>query len=196
GGYVAQFAQLVSAAGAAEPVWMTGVRRRAMDAFEERGFPTTRDEEWRFTSVAPIAGTQFVPASEHGRRFDKETLAPLADLAAYRLPSAAAELVLVNGRYAPELSTTAQLPAGTRVESLASALRSPQGHELEPYLAKIAAFENQPFTALNTALWTDGAWLSLPPRSVIDAPIHVMFVPAPGGSERDGAKPTVAHPRV
>ena len=44
------------------PAWLQSLRDRAFARFAELGFPTTHDEEWRFTNVAPIARTSFTPA--------------------------------------------------------------------------------------------------------------------------------------
>ena len=89
-----------------EPAWLRDARRSAADAFGRMGFPTTRDEEWRFTNVAPIADTPFAPA-------------PLAaaspeETARFLVPGLAGpRLVFVNGRYAAELSAPGRrwLPA-------------------------------------------------------------------------------------
>ena len=72
---------------------------QAIGAFRRTGFPTTRDEEWRFTSVAPIADTPFAA----GRR--RRTV-PGSDVAPFLVPGLdGPALVFVNGRFAPRLST-------------------------------------------------------------------------------------------
>src|SRR3989338_11185729 len=42
--------------------WIRNLRKRAMALFNELGFPTSRNEEWKYTDVAPIASTVFQPA--------------------------------------------------------------------------------------------------------------------------------------
>jgi len=165
------------------PAWLTRSRQLAGDRFRSLGFPTQNDEEWRFTSVAPIAEGNFVPA------VDGKASLSSADLAAHRLSDlASAELVFVNGRYAPELSKFGALSRGLRVGNLASELTTDAG--LEAHLTRLAPFECQPFTALNTALFADGAFVHVPPGDVIDAPIHALFVSS------DEGRPTMTHPRV
>jgi Fe-S cluster assembly protein SufD len=164
------------------PAWLRRTRQQAADRFQALGFPTTGDEEWRFTSVAPIVDGGFALA-ENG-------LAAIStmDLTPFRLGDlASAELVFVNGRYAPGLSTLGALPKGVRVGSLASALA---GDSVEPYLARVAGFERRAFTALNTALFIDGAFIHVPANVAIAAPIHVLFIATADG------RPTMAHPRV
>src|SRR5205814_1487307 len=82
--------------------------------------------------------------------------------------------------------------------------------ELDRHFGRVAAFDRQPFVALNTALWSDGAVVSVAAGAVIDAPIHLVFASVPVRLKPDtttvknpnvtartnGGIPTVAHPRV
>jgi Fe-S cluster assembly protein SufD len=167
-----------------EPPDLTRVRDEAWHRFLTLGFPTTRDEEWRFTNVAPIAEGDF-------------TLAPLApgatnvDVATSRLPGAIAELVFVNGRFDPLLSRRAPLPGSSRVESLAAVFAA-DGRCVESHIARVAPFERHPFVALNTAFFEDGACIELSAGTVLQDPIHLLFVTTDG---QDG-RSLMAHPRV
>ena len=183
--YVAELERADEASAGAGPAWLARVRGQAGACFQSLGFPTTDNEEWRFTSVAPIAETRFAPAA------DGRTALARLDLAPFRLGDvAAAELVFVNGRYAPDLSRLRALPPGVRIGSLASAVADGAG-ELEPYLTRVAAFDRQPFAALNTAMFTDGAFVQVPAAVALDAPVHALFV-----STAEGGRPTMAHPRL
>ena len=165
-----------------EPRAVTLAREDAWRQFLSLGFPTTRDEDWRFTSVAAIAEGEFrLPPLFTGE--------PHMDLDPLRLPGAAAELVYVDGLYASDLSRVGTLPSGSRVESLARSLDT-GGSELEPYLTRVAPFEGHPFIALNTALFGDGACIQLPPGAIVERPIHVLFV------TRNAGRPMMTHPRV
>src|SRR5439155_5202466 len=115
--YLAELDRADTASAGGTPAWLTRTRRHASDRFRALGFPTTGDEEWRFTSVAPIVEARFAPATDGRATLGRGDLAPfrLTDLAS-------AELVFVNGRYAAELSSIRALPHGVRIESLASAL--------------------------------------------------------------------------
>ena len=62
GAYLADFERLATARTATEPAWLRNLRRKGIEHFADAGFPTTRDEEWKFTSVAPIADRPFAPA--------------------------------------------------------------------------------------------------------------------------------------
>src|SRR5262245_54011331 len=92
------------------------LREEALQRFMARGLPTTREEEWRFTSVAPIAERTFALA------LPSATEVSAGDIARLRLPIASVELVFVNGRHVPALSRVGAVPKGSSVESLADAL--------------------------------------------------------------------------
>ena len=126
-----------------EPEWLRVLRTTGMRSFEELGFPTTRLEDWRHTSVAPIARTEFhrPPAA-----------ASVADLAVldtidFGHAFARRQLVFVNGRYAPDLSSGETSADGVHVRSLRETLdRDPQ--LVQPYLDRQASGPGRPFAAL------------------------------------------------
>ncbi len=62
--YLADCDRRVTARSATEPSWLRNLRRKGIEHFADAGFPTTRDEEWKFTSVAPIADRHFAPAHD------------------------------------------------------------------------------------------------------------------------------------
>jgi Fe-S cluster assembly protein SufD len=162
--YLATFAE-VEKAGHSEPAWLRERRQQAMERFLQLGFPTTRDEEWRFTNVAPIARTRFEPA-------------PAADVKAPRIfaDQDCVRLVFVNGRLASQ-------PSG--VPLVAASLREAL-HDLGP---QTLGAGDQAFAALNTALFQDGAYIRIPRGTVVERPIHVIFVSTANGA------PTISHPR-
>ncbi len=149
--------------------WLQDMRDRAASRFSALGFPTVRDEEWRFTNVAPIVATEFKPAGPGA------ALATEEELSGYLYSDAAVRLVIVNGHFVPALSRTSGLPAGVRVASLASALTE-HAEVAERYFGQIAEFTSRAFTALNTALASDGAYVYIPDGMVVEQPIHVLFV--------------------
>lgn len=182
--YLAQ-AERLAAERHADPDWLTAVRRGALERFDSLGFPTLRDEEWRFTSVAPIADGRFVLASNGASSIHVDGIAPF-DWAG----ACAATLVFVNGRCADALSQVGALPAGARVASLARAVAERRG-EVEAHLTGVAGGEPHAFTALNTAFLADGAFVFVPQGVVVDLPIHLLFLAAGG----EGTA-VMAHPRV
>jgi Fe-S cluster assembly protein SufD len=142
------------------------LRQTASTRFRELPFPTPRTEDWRFTNVAPLLQRPFAPAIQ----------APELDAALLPAPSSpdAVRLTFVNGWFAPKLSTLRQLPAGVAIGNLASA-------KLEEtlQLARIAAADAHVFTALNTALLHDGAFVLVPDNVVVDRPIEFLYLVQP-----------------
>jgi Fe-S cluster assembly protein SufD len=182
--YLDQFAQVEARAKSSGQEWLLPMRREAMDRFAALGFPTTRDEDWRFTNLGPIAQTVFRPADAQVRQVDADALEPFA-FAGLTAP----RVVFVNGRYAPGLSALAGLPQGVRVQSLAQAMTADRAL-LEGHLARYADIQRDSFSALNTALMEDGAFIQISRSTVLEQPIHVLYVSAPG------AEPMATHPRT
>jgi Fe-S cluster assembly protein SufD len=174
--YVAAFETLQRQGALRGPSWLAPLRRSAMARFAETGFPTTRDEDWRYTSLAPLAAMPFRPA---------ESLAP------DRLPAGALErlalggadwprLVFVNGRYSPRHSLLPPLPGGTQLSSLAEAM-AVDGQLIERHLAQHAGWNGNVFAALSTAFIQDGVFLHVPADTSLPLPIEMLFVATTSG---------------
>jgi Fe-S cluster assembly protein SufD len=88
---------------------------------------------------------------------------------------ACAQLVFVNGRYAPALSSLQSLPQGVRVGSLAAVLHA-EPQAVEPHLARYAGYQDHAFVALNTAFLEDGAFVSVSPGVILEAPLQLLFI--------------------
>jgi len=159
------------------------LRRAAMAKFREIGFPTTKNEEWRFTSVAPLTKVQFQPASDArggltAKEIDQHTIKDLE----------AALIVFINGVYAPEFSPASGLPQGVKAGSLAEFMRS-EPELLSQHLARHASYDDNAFTALSTAFMRDGAFVYVPDGVEVKTPLFLLFL-----STADDT-PFVTHPR-
>ena len=118
--YVTEYGKVGRGRSDGQGAWLGRTREEAMDLFLSRGFPTTRDEDWRFTSVAPIAEASFVLGAYASLGTRTGSALDSGDVAALRLPGPTrAEIVFVNGRFEEELSSLNELPEGVVVESLA-----------------------------------------------------------------------------
>ncbi|MGH7678447.1 MAG: Fe-S cluster assembly protein SufD [Gemmatimonadaceae bacterium] len=181
--YLAQHEEFVRGAAKSAPAPVNDARRKAIERFVALGFPTTRNEDWHFTSVAPIAEHEFnFVAARTGdvARGDLEAL----EFGGEGWHSA----VFVNGRFAAELSDLGRLDPSVRVLSLNEAWKS------APELARkvgtiLTDAEQHAFTMLNAAFMPDGAVIHVPKDVVVAKPIHVVFV-----VDAHAAK-TVMHPR-
>ena len=179
--YEAEFA-LAAPLRAGEPERWQTLRTEALAAFTRLGFPTTRQEDWRFTNVGPLGRTVFARAQ--GRAVAAE------ELTAW-LYEGMPQLVFVDGRLAPELSTLDGLPAELRAGSLRDAVAA--GDPALDHLGVHSDVTTQAFTALNTALFTDGALVHVPRGLEVAQPLQLLFVSTAGDP---GAAPQASFPRL
>jgi Fe-S cluster assembly protein SufD len=151
------------------PRWLQDLRDRGASRFAALGFPTVRDEEWRFTNVAPIASTEFRAATP--------AVVTAAELATVPYASVGLRLVVINGRFSAELSALNGLPSGVRAGSLGAAVT---GHAdvVQRYFGQLADFNTRSFAALNTALTTDGAYVHIPDGVVLEQPLEILYLAA------------------
>lgn len=183
--YVAQFDAFADDGAGRHPAWLRAVREEALARFAEVGFPTTREEAWRFTDTRALAEGDFalgpadVPAVEPGA-VDR-----------FRIGGAESRLVFVNGRPARSLSGSGALPEGVFVGALDDALRgAPGAPGIEHRLARYASIAENPFTALNTAFVAHGAVVYVPRDVEVRDPIEVLYLAHPVAG-----RPWVWHPR-
>jgi Fe-S cluster assembly protein SufD len=175
---LAEYGRFSKGRGAAAPAWLRELRDRAASRFAATGFPTVRQEAWRFTNVAPIADGAF--------RLAGKLPTNAADLAArVRIPETAARIVILNGHFAPEQSDVATKTPGLVAGSLATAV----SHNRPECAFLTPVGEHTPFGALNTAFLEDGAFIVIPPNVVVERPIHIVVI-------NGGAGRSMAHPRT
>jgi len=156
-----------------QPAGVAALRRAGRERFEEVGFPSTRQEEWRHTNVAPISRVTFRRA-EPGTAVDRARLRPF-------LVTECDDLVFVNGHFAPALSSTPRLPAGAFAGSLAVALRE-RPEIVLAHLGRHADVEKNPFVALNAAHVDDGAFVYVPRGAVVErSEMRAVYVVAADG---------------
>ena len=178
--YLAEFRRSLEQ-GPPQPRWLVQARESALAKFERLGFPTTKLEQWRFTSIAPIAERTFVLGDAAGAPDDAALTRPLS--------APAAHAVCVNGRFSPRLSDLGILPEGVQISSLDAALASAP-ELIEPYLDKLTPTQTSAFTSLNSAFLRDGIVIFLAKGVVVERPIEVTFASLAG----KGA--TIVHPRL
>lgn len=149
------------------PGFVREAREQAARTFAAHGFPTTKEDAWKNTSVRAIAATHFRPLASPARSVTPAELAP------YRI-GGAHELVFVDGHHVSGLSSLRELPRGASVESMAAAMLRPT-ETLEHHLARHAD-NDAPFIALNTACFQDGAFVHLAPGTIMGSPIHLLHI--------------------
>jgi Fe-S cluster assembly protein SufD len=180
--YTESFTGLEKSVSSREHAWLRKLRQDAFARFAETGFPTTRDEDWRFTNLSAIAQTPFRLVS-NGHHLPSQS-----DIAPYRIAGAACQLVFVDGRFAAELSSVGELPKGVTVANLASEIARHPG-AIEPHLGRYLNIQRDAFSALNTAFLEDGAYVHIAKGVVLEGPVHLLFISAAHDT------PPVSHPR-
>jgi Fe-S cluster assembly protein SufD len=182
GSYLESFADFERHSAGREPRWMQSLRRNAFARFHEVGFPTTHDEDWRFTNVSEIARTPFRLAR------NRSTAVSASELRQWRVAGEACLLVFVNGHFSRELSAIDKLPRGATVGGLAENIDCGD-RVLEQHMGRYLDIGRDAFCALNTAFAADGAYVHIRRGAVIEGAIHLLFVST--GTDT----PAMSHPR-
>jgi Fe-S cluster assembly protein SufD len=168
-------------------LWLAHLRESAMDRFAELGFPSVKEEEWKYTNVAPIARTDFRPvilSDATGSGSDAKRLAGLGCVEAKN-----SQLVFVNGALRNDLSSLTGLPEEVVAIDLSQAMTDDRYAQVaRKHLARYADYVANGFTALNTAFISSGAFVCIPNGVAVNTPIHFLFI-------SDGAQ-MASFPRV
>ena len=157
-----------------DPAWLVDARLAALEWVEKHGFPTHKDEDWKYTALDAILAVPYAAATgEGGSRVTAEIInAAAVDLGGPRL-------VFVNGHFAAEFSRVTGLPTGAVVTTLAAVLAAGPD-PLEPFFAHEPGVRHA-FAAFNDALAEDGAFIHLASGTIVDEPIQLVFFSDTGG---------------
>jgi Fe-S cluster assembly protein SufD len=163
--------------------WLELVRGSAMDRFEQLGFPSLTDEEWKYTNLASLAKESFVPATAN------EEISGVVKRHAYP-ETATAHVVVVNGFLREDLSVTTGLENVVAVDLFNAGADARYNKIVRKYLARNAGYHNNGLTALNTALLQSGVFIWIPKNVELETPIQITFVANPS------ARSSANFPRV
>ena len=139
-------------------------RRAAFARFEELGYPTRRDEAWRFTDLRPLQSARFSAAAKPGGQ---------ADIARYVFAGETHRIVLVNGRFAAELSKIGALPKGVTLGGTAD-IATNNAALAKNLLDRTDVAGGQAFGSLNAAMFADGFVLALEAGVNLDKPVEII----------------------
>jgi len=180
--YLSAFSDWEKTALTKDPFWIRESRELALAYFGEAGFPTAKDEDWKYTDLDNFLKVSFALT---GDKHSKASI--LAELKSLGFEMDKAHLmVYVNGHFCKELSTIHDLPKGVKLGSLIENLSN---GPLKKHFSHILPFEGHPFVALNYAYFTDGVFLHVPEGQKLEKPLHVVFL-----SDNSG-QPTQSHIR-
>jgi len=147
------------------------LRDGAFGRFEELGFPTTDEEDWKYTNVAPLARKAFPPAALEQVEVESVGVETFVSAEARR-----SRLVFVNGVYSPEHSSLEALPQTVVAGDLGAALAGAHGEVLWEHLGRLSGEGSDAFSALNTAFIGRGALIRIPVGVVVEAPVQLLFL--------------------
>jgi Fe-S cluster assembly protein SufD len=155
--------------GSGEPAWLSASREKAFDHFRRTGFPTPKNERWKYTDLSLYLGADL----------KKEAPATTTTKILSKMKSLGYDvekdhwLVFIDGIYSPGQSSLQPLEAGLELGNLAAKLNDPK---VETILGQIASLESDAFAALNLATFQDGLWVSVPENQVVSQAVHAVFV--------------------
>ena len=180
--YLRQYEATAANGGSRAPDWVRSLRADSIERFRGTGFPEPKDEEWRFTPLAPLVRANFGPAEAGAAVILPEIEPFLFDRADWP------RLVLVNGRFRADLSQLPPMP-GVVVQNLEAAMAADTGN-LEAELVGSSARTATAFASLNAALGQDGTVLRVADETVMEVPLHVVHVTTAGADN------AAIHPRL
>jgi len=168
--YTELFRKFESGLNGHSKTYIHSLRRNAIDQFREMGFPTQQNEEWKYTSIAPLLKHNFVPADSKAEiQLNKEALSK------YSIKDLQFSLfVFVNGLFSRQLSQPLPEAEKIKFESLAASDLHNAAF-IEKHFGKYVKTDNG-FTALNTAFAYDGAVIHIPENTVLENPVHLLFL--------------------
>lgn len=140
---------------------------KALAHFSRMGFPTSKNEEWKYTGIAPIISKDFSFSVPENKTSSKEIL--------QRFPfvKGSVLIVLENGKINREASDLSATPAGLLIKSLGEAKNI---EEVKTHYNRYADVQDDAFSALNTAFANDGLVLLIDSKAVIEKPVYVIQV--------------------
>jgi Fe-S cluster assembly protein SufD len=136
------------------------LRQDGLNAFLRQGFNVQGREDWKYSDVSVLARGDFSPFAGSTR--------PGAELAGFLSGADTYKLVFINGVFSPEMSSTGQMPAGVTLQPMTEARQANPG--------LLAAYDQAPVTALNTAFWQDGLFLDVADGAALDRPLEIFFL--------------------
>ena len=148
-------------------------RRQAMAAFARHGFPTRRDEDWKYTDLKPILTGRFDPlpgpASEDRRQVDSDRLSGL------ELTPDAPQLVFVDGRRLADEDSRA-LPPGVEISDQHTAWQRIRSIQTD------GQFREYPLSAVNTAFSPDCTLIRVGANVDASQPLHLVYLDGAGAN--------------
>ncbi len=166
--YTSNFEKFESSLNGEADSYLHAIRKNAIEEFNQKGFPTTKNEEWKYTNVNPVLNYNFIPS-----RFAKDFSIDKKEIQKYLIEGVEFNLIVfVNGVYNKEFSSVKE--KNLTVETLSESFKN-DSEFIKQNLGKYLA-ANDGFTALNTAFAFDGAVIKVKDNAVIENPVMLLYL--------------------
>lgn len=144
------------------------IRQQALERFDKLGFPTIRHEEWKYSNVKNLVNQAF--------DFNAVTNFSAKDLEDMSIPNLEGNILyFINGIYNAELSTIVSPDSELQILTFAEAAKT-QPALVEQHFNKYSDYQDNAFTALNTAFASNGVFVHVPENKVVEQPIILRFI--------------------
>jgi Fe-S cluster assembly protein SufD len=171
--YVAEYQTIAPTLPGQNLPWLQQLRKEGLSKFSATGFPSPREEEWRYTNVSTIEKKLFAPVL---KGFEYASVDAVdAKLIKSSLLTDTWSVVLINGHFCAGLSVLDGLPAGVQIIGLADVLNN-QSVLVEKYLGQSVSNQEHNLVAFNTAWFGDGVFVHIPAKQVLNKPIQILHV--------------------
>lgn len=169
--YVKDFRSFENNGASGAPAWLKELRSNAIGKFSELGFPTVKQEDWRFTNILPLTKISF------GHTTEKELPnIRYSDIAKFVVEKSSKSLfVFIDGYFNKDLSNLSALPKEVVAGNLSQSVAA-NGEFIKKHLGKHLSLQSHPFAALNSAFVHDGAFVHLPQGIAAGQPIQLLFI--------------------
>ncbi|RJP58029.1 MAG: Fe-S cluster assembly protein SufD [Ignavibacteriales bacterium] len=168
--YISNFQDFESKLNGQSKTFLHDIRKDALTKLKDLHFPTIKDEEWKYTNIAPLMKENFVlPEKVEATKIDEEFIYKnsFTDFDYDRI-------VFINGKFSPQFSIIGELPKDVVIGSLAKAITE-NTEIVKKYIGKYSKVEHA-FTAMNQTYSTDGLFVYLPEGKMLERPLQVFFV--------------------
>ncbi|HTO14408.1 MAG TPA: Fe-S cluster assembly protein SufD [Edaphocola sp.] len=154
---------------------LSNYRATAMEAFSRLGFPSVKNEEWRFTNVLPIVKSEY-DLNSNIDALNAENIQKATEIINKHFSSQYEKkiykVVSINGVFSAALSDLPEQEGFT----FSPIIKAQDNKVFQEHFGKILNIEDNPFAALNSAMFQDGAFIALEKNVVVDAPIHFIKI--------------------
>lgn len=162
--------------GIGAKVGLSTWQQHQLEQFNVRGFPTRKEEGWRYLPIVSLTQTPFT--------MPEPCAVPASEIDPFKIPGACC-LVFVNGIYSESLSTVSVSPDTVTIKSLQQALED----DRDAVLSVLDIGVPDAFGHLNAGLLTGGVWIDIPPEVHVRTPIQILHVAT------QITEPQMRHPR-